>query len=155
MKKHIRAFTLIELVIVIAILGILTSIALPRFINASAAARKATVLAAAGSIKSAVALSKAYVVANDIPIDSTLRQIDMGDGVSIDIINGVPACSSNGIPIASGTQEYTWYIGGSNLCTVYPNLGRDSGGSTIYNGTCAVVYDHNTGGMWSPVTSGC
>ncbi|MDM8348175.1 prepilin-type N-terminal cleavage/methylation domain-containing protein [Pseudomonas sp. sp1636] len=54
--KHSKGFTLIELVVVIAILGILAAVALPRFINATKDAHQAAFRGAAGALASAVAL---------------------------------------------------------------------------------------------------
>lgn len=51
MKKQ-AGFTLIELVMVIVILGILAAVALPKFVNLSGDARKATLTAAEGAIRS-------------------------------------------------------------------------------------------------------
>ena len=61
MKKRIcrKGFTLIELVIVIAILGILAGIAIPRFINASATAKGARIVADLRTIDSAMAIYNA------------------------------------------------------------------------------------------------
>lgn len=52
-------FTLIELVVVIIILGILSVVALPKFINLKTDANKAVIKGALGSIKTAVSLFKA------------------------------------------------------------------------------------------------
>ena len=53
MNKFHKGFTLIELVVVIAILGILAGIAIPRFLDAQASAKGAKIVADLRTINSA------------------------------------------------------------------------------------------------------
>jgi len=70
-----KGFTLIELVIVIAVLGILAGIAIPRFLDANASARGARMLADMRTIESACAIYQAktgnypgIIASNDGPV---------------------------------------------------------------------------------------
>lgn len=64
---HISAFTLIELLIVVAIIGILAAIAVPNFLNAQSRAKLANVYGSMKTIQTAIA---AYQVDyNSAPID--------------------------------------------------------------------------------------
>lgn len=59
-----KGFTLIELVVVIAILGILAAVALPRFMSATRDAHRSALNGAAGGLAAAVALVRAQVEVN-------------------------------------------------------------------------------------------
>ena len=59
--KNKKGFTLVELVVVIAILGILAGIAIPRFMDATATARGAKIVADMRTIDSAIMMYNAKV----------------------------------------------------------------------------------------------
>jgi len=77
-------FTLIELVVVIAILGILAAFAIPRFASLETEARQAATQGVGGSVRSAAALAHGLWLAQDGPAAVTM------EGAAITILNGYP-----------------------------------------------------------------
>jgi MSHA pilin protein MshA len=98
-------FTLIELVVVIAIVGILAAIALPRFVGLQRDARISTARSIFGTIKAAAYLARARC---EVDLSRGLAgactssggQVNM-DGALVDMVNRYPAASVTGIDVAS------------------------------------------------------
>jgi len=126
MKKQ-HGFTLIELVMVIVILGILAATALPKFADLKGDAREASINAAAGAMKSAMAIVHAqYLIGNN---DASVSL----EGTTINVIHGYPSegdideaagLSSNDYDISAGKIEikntsncYVQYIQALNADT--------------------------------------
>lgn len=169
-----RGFTLIELVVVILILGILSVVALPRFNNASTAARVAAVQGQAGSINSALGLVRAITAVQGpgtAGAEAGITYVTM-DTVQIRVWNGYPDRWCDGV--AATQAGFTVPSGGCYLSTApvpsttFTFYGYGSG--MIPNGdagwrietapgpmNCSVGY--NYGGSGVPVvtayTSGC
>lgn len=65
MKQVQRGFTLIELVMVIVILGILSAVAIPKFVDLSSDAKLAALSGTAGALSSAASINYAGCAANN------------------------------------------------------------------------------------------
>ena len=86
-------FTLIEIIAVIVILGILSAVALPKFVNLGGEARIAKMQGAAGAVNSAAVLIHSKWLAKGSPAAGTI-EFDGGSlAVATEIVNGYPAAS--------------------------------------------------------------
>jgi general secretion pathway protein G len=82
MKRNARAFTLVEILIVVIILGILAAIVIPQFTSASSDARNSSIQSTLQSLRSQVELFK--VQHNDVPPqDATALFVVLGGKTSI------------------------------------------------------------------------
>lgn len=91
-----KGFTLIELVMVIVILGILASFAVPRFADITVDARKSALNGLAGGMKAAAALAKSTAL---VQSKSSGASVSM-DGATILMSNFYPIASTTGIGAA-------------------------------------------------------
>lgn len=113
MKKQAQAgFTLIELMIVVAIIGILAAVAIPAYSDYTVKAKVANIQGAADSLKTAVALCAQEA-------GGVLTDCDMGQ-------NGIPAAFTTTKEVASATVA-----DGVVVLTLQGGLGTGVNGQTV------------------------
>lgn len=140
-NKVQRGFTLIELVVVIALLAILAAFAIPRYAGLEREARSAAVLGVSGSIRSGAALVHGLWLSQEInPV--------VMEGNAINLTEGYPDATDIAATLADLTG-FTVVVNGGADQAVFSKTGSSN---------CEVVYNDALPGA-APIisvdTSGC
>jgi MSHA pilin protein MshA len=146
-KQKQSGFTLVELIVVIVILGILAATALPKFINVSADAKRSTIEALTGALRSSVTLAQAKYYATG---DAAATTVELQDGTlptvhaGVGIASGIPTGDAAGITaMLQGTDGYVVTYAGT-VATFRTESGPLA--------TCQVTYDGGDGSVAPAIT---
>ena len=134
-KREQRGFTLIELMIVVAIIGILASLALPAYSSYTKKAKFAEVVSAAAAVKTSVDLC--YQLNQSLPACNTWLELDRNE---LSVIGGVNVAAAFIAASSAITVEGAATVDGAT----YVLSPFAANGSLVWttSGTCLTTYKY-------------
>ena len=136
MKNTQQGFTLIELMIVVAIIGILAAIAVPAYQDYSLRAKMSEVINFASSAKTAV--SEAYISSGTLPASNSEAGLDDASNITSTYVESVTVGSNGVVTVAIQNTGNTTLDGASVVFT--PNTSNSNRVTWACGTATAAIY---------------
>ena len=134
--SSVDGFTLVEIVMVIAIIGILSSLAIPKFADLSGAAKEAATKAGLGSLRAVLAIKYAQSATGGsaATFPTTISASDFAGDSPKNAVTANATVVTALTTTTSGTATHAsagfWYVSGPTNSAVYGKAGAYSDGTT-------------------------
>ena len=145
MKSLQKGFTLIELMIVIAIIGILAAIAIPQYQNYIARSQVSRVVSEVGSLKTPV---ETCMLDGKFELSQNVNGCQLG-ATGSNLLRGEVQDGGTAIPTNTGVPQVT-INQNDNTATIVGTFGNNAA-AVLQNST--VTWTRNSGGSWSCTTN--
>ena len=150
--KAQKGFTLIELMIVIAIIGILAAIAIPQYQNYIARSQVNRVMGESGNLKTAVencmTNGRTGTVHSNSPDGTNLPATECSlDATASNLIEG--AQQGSGVAPAAGTGYPQATINGNGTATIVSTFGNNAATTLRQAGTNTLTWTRDAAGTWT------
>lgn len=145
MKSLQKGFTLIELMIVIAIIGILAAIAIPQYQNYIARSQVSRVVSEVGSLKTPV---ETCMLDGKTTLSQEVNGCQLG-ATGSNLLRGDVQDGGTAIPANTGVPQVT-INQNDNTATIVGTFGNNAS-TVLQNST--VTWTRNSGGSWNCTTN--